>query len=74
MILTNEEKAFFQENKAIIQSILKKKLEDVFNDIMYNEDEERVKTLRLWAKEIKELIETLDKLVKVKDINQDTGI
>ena len=74
MKLTPEEKQFFKDNKVIIQSILKKKLEDVLDDVMYNKDEEKVKVLRLWAREIKELGIALENLTDVKTINKNTGI
>ena len=69
--------AFFKDNKVMIQDILKQRLEDVFNDILYEEDEDKVRVSRLWAVEIKELILTLDNLVKQKPEKtkkQDTGI
>jgi hypothetical protein len=74
MKFTQEEIVFVKDNKVMIQGILDKKLTDILDDVMYSKDEEKVKVLRLWAREIKELILALDNLSKVKKEKNDTGI
>lgn len=76
MKFTTEEIEFVKRNKPFIQSILQKKLEDVLDDMIYD-DEDKLGVLRLWAKELKELIITLDNVMKIKpkiEKKKDTGI
>jgi len=77
MIFAPNEIEFIKRNKPVIQTILVKKLEDVLNDIIYEKDEDRVKVLRIWAKELKELNIALDNIMKAKSEKKkekDTGI
>lgn len=74
MKLTPEQIAFIKDNRKMIQDILEGKLEDIFNDMLYDKDEDKRKTARLWAVEVKELISALDNFTEVKEIKKDTGI
>jgi len=74
MKMTEEQKSFIRDNNRIIQEILEGKLEDIFNDMLYDKDEDKRKTARLWAVEVKELISALDNFTDVKEINKNTGI
>lgn len=74
MKFTQEEIVFVKDNNVMIRSMLDKKLTDVLDDVMYSKDEEKVKVLRVWAREIKELILAVDNLSKVKKEKKDTGI
>lgn len=78
MEFNQEEIDFININRPIIQGILEKKLEDIFDDILYNKDEEKVKVLRVWAREVRELINVLDNFRKLKPKSKkkknDTGI
>ena len=77
MKFTKEQASFVKENKDVIRSILARKLEDIIEDILYSDNDEKVKTLRLWAVEVKELMDVIDNsLIKKenKENKTDTGI
>jgi len=60
MIFTDKEIEFFKSNKPVIKSILEKKLQDIISELIYEENNIKSEVLKLWAKEVKELITVLD--------------
>jgi hypothetical protein len=76
MIFTDKELEFIKFNKPVIQSVLSKKLEDILNELVYEEDPIKTSVLKLWAKEMKELIVVLDnfKPMKTNKEKPHTGI
>ena len=79
MKFTKEEIEFIKISKETIKSFLKKRLEDVFDGILYEKENQKVEVLRLWAKEIRELIIAVDNLTdnkpkKTEGKKNNTGI
>lgn len=70
MIFTPKELDWIRTNREMIKSILDKKITDIVNSMIYEDDQARRETLRLWAKESKELIIALDNIGSVKPKEQ----
>jgi len=77
MKLIKKEADFIRQNREIISQIVSKRLEDCVSALLDEEDEKKRDILRLWAKEYKMALNTINNLAEIKDNKEEkdfTGI
>lgn len=67
MKITKKTQDWIKRNRPFILELLNGRLEDYINALIYEEDDEHSKVIKMWIRELKSDIKTVNNICTLKD-------